>query len=281
MLFAALTALVLAAQSYTEKKTVSSGVSRQDFFFYACLCLLPFAVVMLFLTPFYFEFSYVFIIVMLVSLILRYGKMTTLFSTIEYLAPFESEAYMCLGVILAYITDCIVGIKTFSHWGILSIAITLPGVFLISDVKLQIRKLRVNLIIRIICDLGLGYCARYALIYCSNALYILILNLIIVLVFCWRYKPNYHKEKFGIIKLVAIQQFLGFLCLYFGNIVTQLSVTAYAFIRPMSLALCVIIAFFYKNKTVLGGKLMKARQPKIKDVIAIALIISGICLQTI
>lgn len=281
MVFAALTALVLAIQSYTEKKTVSSGVSRQDFFFYACLCLVPLAAVMVAITPFYFNFSYVFVIIMLVALVLRYGKMTTLFSTVEYLAPFESEAYMCLGVILAYVSDCILGIKGFSHWGVLSIAVTLPGVFLISDVKLQIKKLRMNLIIRITCDLGLGYCARYALLYCSNALYIFLLNSIIVLIFCWGYKPGYHKENLGVIKLVAIQQFLGFIFLYFGNMVAQQSVTAYAFIRPISLALCVIIAFFYKNEAVLGGKLRATRRPKIKDVIAIALIISGICLQTI
>jgi len=236
---------------------------------------------MLFITPFYFNFNYIFVIIMLASLLLRYGKMRTLYSTVEYLVPYESEAYMCLGVILAYIVDCIIGIKTFSHWGVLSIAITLPGVFLIADVKLQIKKLRINLILRIICDLGLGYCARYALLYCSNALYILMLNSIIVLVLCWGYKFEYHKSKWGIVKLVIFQQFLGFLCLYMGNIVAQQSVTAYAFIRPISLALCVIIAFFYKDKAVLGGKLKKPRLPIIKDIIAIALIISGICLQTL
>jgi len=236
---------------------------------------------MLFLTPFYFNFSYIFLLIMLASILLRYGKVTSIVSTVEYLVPFESEAYMCLGVILAYVVDCIIGVKLFSHWGVLSIIIALLGVFLIADVKLQIRKLRVNLIIRLICDVGSGYCARYALQYCSNALYILLLNVTIVLIFCWKYDFAYHRANRGVIKLVVIQQFLGFLCLFLGNIVAQQSVTAYAFIRPVSLAICVIIAYFRKNEVELPVKAGKPRQPKIRDVIAIAFIIAGIWLQAV
>jgi len=69
--------------------------------------------------------------------------------------------------------------------------------------------------------------------------------------------------------------------LFLGNIVAQQSVTAYAFIRPISLAMCVIIAFFYKKDTIINSKSGEPRRPKIKDVIAIAFIIGGICLQTI
>ena len=281
MLFVAFTSMFWAIQSYAEKRTVSTGVSRRDFFFYSCLCLVPFAAIMLFLTPFYLDFSYILVLILFASIVLRYGKVTAIVSTVEYLVPFESEAYMCLGVILAYVVDCILGIKGFSHWGVLSIIITLFGVFLIADVKLQIKKLRINLVIRLICDVGSGYCARYALLYCSNAMYILTLNLMIVLIFCRLYKFEYHKRNWGIIKLVLIQQFLGFLCLFFGNIVAQQSVTAYAFIRPISLAICVIIAYFYKNIPVSVGMFGKPRQPKIKDVVAIVFIISGIYLQTI
>jgi len=181
MLFAAYTSIFWAVQSYAEKRTVSTGVSRQDFFFYSCLCLIPFAAIMLFLSPFYFTFNYILVILLVLSILLRYGKMTAIVSTVEHLVPYESEAYMCLGMILAYIADCIIGIKVFSHWGVLSIILALLGVFLIADIKLQIRNLRTNLIIRLVCDVGLGYCARYALLYCSNAMYILLLNLMIVL----------------------------------------------------------------------------------------------------
>jgi len=279
MLYAALTSVFYAVQSYAEKRTVSTGVSRRDFFFYSCLCLLPFAAVMLLLTPVYLNVSYMLGLILLASIVLRYGKMTAIVSTVEYLVPYESEAYMCLGVIVAFVADCILGVKVFTHWGVLSVITALVGVFLIADVKLQIGKLRINLVVRIVCDVGLGYCARYALLYCSNAMYILLLNLLIVLIFGWRYKLAYHRENRGIVKLVMIQQALGFICLYMGNVVAQQSVTAYAFIRPISLAVCVIIAFFYKNEAVLGCKSGKPRRPKAKDIIAIAFIVSGICLQ--
>ena len=281
MLFSAFTSIFYAVQSYAEKRTVSTGVSRQDFFFYSCLFLIPFAAIMLFFTPFYFNFSYVLILLLLVSLLLRYGKMTAIVSTVEHLVPYESEAYMCLGVVLAYITDCIIGIKIFSYWGVLSVFLTLIGVFLISDVKLQIKKLRKNLIIRLLCDVGLGYCSRYALLYCTNATYILLLNLMIVLIWVWKYKFNDHKENFPVIKPIIIQQSLGFICLFLSNIVVQKSVTAYAFIRPITLAMCVVIAFFYKNSPSLMDKFPEPRCPKMKDVIAITFIIAGICLQTI
>ena len=281
MLFAAFTSIFWAVQSYAEKRTVSTGISRRDFFYYSCLCLVPFAAIMLFLSPFYFNFSYIFILILLVSVLLRYGKVTSIVSTVEYLVPFESEAYMCLGVIIAYVTDCIFRIKVFSYWGVLSVIIALLGVFLIADVKLQIRKLRINLIIRLFCDVGSGYCARYALLYCSNAMYILLLNLLIVVIFSWKYKFAYHKEKLGIIKLVVIQQFLGFICLFLGNLVAQQSVTAYAFIRPVSLAVCIFIAFFYKNQMLLKSKSGDPRRPKIRDVFAVAFIVAGIYLQTV
>ena len=261
-----------AVQSYAEKRTVSAGASRRDFFFYSCLCLVPFAAIMLALTPFYFHFSWILILLLLASLLLRYGKLTAIVSTVEHLVPYESEAYMCLGVILAYIVDCAIGIKTLTPWGIASVAIALFGVFLIADVKLRIKMLRTNLIIRIICDVALGYCARYALLYCSNAMYILLANAMVILIWGWRYKFSDHKANRKIVKLVVVQQFLGFICLFLGNIVAQQSVTYYAFIRPISLAVCVIIAFFRKND---------ARRPRLKDAAAIACIIAGIALQAV
>ena len=278
MLSAFFASVFYAVQSYAEKRTVTLGVSRRDFFFYSCLCLIPFAAAMLFFTPFYFNFNYILVLVLLLSVLLRYGKMTSIVSTVGYLVPYESEAYMCLGVIIAYVMDCVIGIKSFTYWGVLSTFLTLLGVFFIADVKLQVKKLRINLIVRLFCDVGLGYCARYALMYCSNAVYILLLNVIIVLVFGWKYKLSDHQERVPVLKLVLIQQFLGFICLFLGNIVAQQSVTAYAFIRPISLAMCVIIAFFYKNEAVLGHA---PRRPRMRDVVAIGLIISGIGLQVV
>lgn len=191
---------------------------------------------------------------------------------------------MCLGIILAYVIDCLIGTKVFSLFGVLSIFITLLGVFLIADVKLKIKNLQKGIIIRILCDVGLAYCTRYALLYCSNALFILLLNLLIVLIFSWNYKLSDHKKNLSVIKLVIIQQFLGFIVLFLGNMVTQQSVTAYSFIRPIELALCILISLLVKNKFLLYGKSIESdnsRSPKIKDGFAIAFIIAGIFLQII
>ena len=239
---------------------------------------------MVFITPFYFNFNYWLIPIFAAAVLFRYGKMAAIVSTMKHLVPYESEAYMCLGIIFAYVVDCLIGIKAFSFWGVFSIAVTLSGVFLIADVKLKIKNLQKGIIIRILCDVGLAYCTRYALLYCSNALFILLLNLIIVLIFSWKYKLSDHKQNLPVIKLVIIQQFLGFIVLFLGNIVTQQSVTAYSFIRPIELALCILISIFVKNKFLLYGKnadLNNSRSPKIKDGIAIAFIIAGIFLQTI
>jgi len=106
----------------------------------------------------------------------------------------------------------------------------------------------------------------------------------IILVFSWSYKFSDHKKNLNVIRLVIIQQFLGFIVLFLGNAVTQQSVTAYSFIRPIELALCIIIAMFVKNKSLLYGQgtvANESRSPRVKDGIAIAFIVSGIFLQTI
>jgi len=157
MLLAGFASLFWATQSYAVKRTIGTGISRQDFFFYSCLCLVPFAAVMLVFTPVYFVPDLWLIPILIVSVVLRYGKQIAEASTVEKLVPYESEAYMCLGVILAYIIDCVAAIKPFTLWGSLSILCAVAGAFLISDVKLQIRKLRMSLVVRIVCDVGLGF----------------------------------------------------------------------------------------------------------------------------
>jgi len=279
-----LSSLFWAVQSFAEKRTVSAGPSRRDFFYYSCLFLIPFAAIMVFVTPLNFNFNYWLIPIFAAAVLFRYGKMAAIVVTMKHLVPYESEAYMCLGIILAYILDCLIGIKVFSLFGVLSIAVTLLGVFLIADIKLKIKNLQKGIIVRIICDVGLAYCTRYALLYCSNALFILLLNLLIVLIFSWKYKLSAHKGNLPVIKLVIIQQFLGFIVLFLSNMVTQQSVTAYSFIRPIELAVCILIAMFVKNKSLLYGKsaeVSKSRSPKIKDGLAITFIIAGICLQNI
>ena len=280
MLLAAATSVLWAVQSFSVKRTVNAGITRRDYFFYCCVFIIPFAAVIQIFTPFYFKFGYELAILFAVSIVLRYGKMATEVSTIQFLAPFESEAYMCLGVVWAYIIDCVFRIKAFSAIGVISLFIVLLGVFLIADIKLQIRKLRVNLLLRIFCDVTLGYITRLALIYCSNAMYILTLNVLIVLIFAWQYKWSYHRGNGRIVKLIIIQQTLGIFCLFMGNFAAQQSITTYAFIRPLALTLCVIISFFYNKRANRDGR-AELRQPKVRDAVAVGCIVAGICLHSL
>jgi len=265
-------AVFWAVQSYAVKRTVQTGIARKDFFYLSCLFLVPFAALMLLVTPVHFSFSLWLLPLLTVAVLLRYGKQTAEAACMETLVPFESEAYMCLGVVLAYGIDATLGIKAVSVWGALSVALALSGVFLMADVRLRASRLRLNLVIRIGCDVGLGLCTRYALQFCSNALFILLLNGLIALLWCRQYPPRVWKEKTRFIKPVLIQQALGFVCLYLGNLAVQQSVTAYAFIRPIALALCICTAFVSKKE---------ARVPKIKDFLAGLLIAAGIGLQLV
>jgi len=272
MLFVSFTAIFWTVQAYAEKRTVTAGIARRDFFFYSCLCLLPFAALMLPLSPFLWKPSLWLIPIFAASVLLRYGKLTAIVPTTEKLVPYESQAYMCLGVFLAYVIDGIAGIRAFSVWGVLSVLLAVGGVFLMADVKLRLRKLRVQLLVRILCDVGGGFLTRYALLYCSNALYILLLNAVIVLLWLPRCSLRSYKENSPALKLVFVQQLLGFACLFLGNMAAQKSVTLYAFIRPITLAFCILLAFLTKKE---------ARTPKIKDFLAAAYIGAGMYLQTI
>ena len=109
MLFVSFTSIFWAVQSYAVKKTVSTGISRRDFFFYSCLCLLPFAAIMLIFTPVYFTPTIWLIPIFAGSVLLRYGKQTAEAATMEKLVPYESEAYMCLCLFLGNMAALAVG----------------------------------------------------------------------------------------------------------------------------------------------------------------------------
>jgi len=108
---------------------------------------------------------------------IRYKRQHTVVGCLTYLSPYESTAYMCLGIILSFIIDTIIGVKQFSLVAIASIVLTLMGVFILADAKLRIKTLQNDLLIRIILTVAIGYVTHYILNYWSNATFILILNL--------------------------------------------------------------------------------------------------------
>ncbi len=176
------------------------------------------------------------------------------------------------GIILAFLVDSVLGIKEFTFITAISIFLTLLGVFILADVKLKIKELQKDLIVRIICEVALGYVAHYMLKYWSNAVYILLLNLCLTVLFSKDYSFKYHKAHKNIIKWVFLQQSFGFFTIYIGNYLATNSVTLYQYVRPVTIVFTIFIAFMLKNID---------RKPKIRDFFAVCLVALGVWLINI
>lgn len=271
-----ITALISSIAVYIDKHLVNRGISRKDYFYYMCFSMIPFSIIMIIVewanNGFKFEFNIIPIILLLIAMFLRYKKQHTIVGCLTHLNPYESSTYMSLGIILAFIIDSIIGVKQFNLVSIASIVLTLIGVFTIADVKLNIKSLQKDLLIRIICEVGLGYVAHYILKYWSNAIYILLLNLSLTVLFSKGYTWNYHKEHKNIIKWVFIQQSFGFFTVYLGNYLSSNSVTLYQFVKPITIILTIIMAYFMKTEE---------KKPKRKDIFAVFLVAIGIGLLNV
>ena len=266
-----ITALISAIATYIDKHLVNKGISRKDYFYYMCLSMVPFSIIMIVIeairSGIKFEFSIIPIVLLIIAMFLRYKKQHTIVGCLTHLNPYESVTYMSLGIILAFIIDSIIGVKEFNLISIASIILTLIGVFTLADVKLTIKSLRKDLIVRILCEVGLGYVAHYLLKYWSNAIYILLLNLSLTIIFSKGYNFKYHKEHKNIIKLVFIQQSFGFFTVYLGNYLSSNSVMLYQFVRPITIVLTIIMAYFIKSQS---------KKPKLKDLFAVFLVAIGV-----
>lgn len=262
-----------AIGQYLDKHLVNIGISRKDYFYYMCLSMIPFSIIMV-IVEFYtgqlkFEFGFIPIILLVVAMFLRYKKQQTIVGCLKYLNPYEDSAYLTLSIIIAFIIDVILGIENLGLISILSIVFTIIGVFVIADSKIKIKNLQKDLIIRIITSLLMSYITHFILQYWSNAVFILVLNVMLTIIFSKRYNFKYHKEHNNIIKWVFIQQIFGFSSLYLSNYLSSNSVTLSSYVRPTSIIAVVIISMFYKDKK---------RKPSIKQVVGIILVILGICL---
>lgn len=271
-----ITALISSIAIYIDKHLVNKGISRKDYFYYMCFSMVPFSIIMIIVETINngikFEFSIIPIILLIIAMFLRYKKQHTIVGCLTHLNPYESSTYMSLGIILAFIIDSIIGVKQFNLISIASITLTLIGVFTIADVKLNIKSLQKDLLIRIICEVGLGYVAHYILKYWSNTIYILLLNLSLTVLFSKGYTWKYNKEHKNIIKWVFIQQSFGFFTVYLGNYLSSNSVTLYQFVKPITIVLTIIMAYFMKTQE---------KKPKLKDLFAVFLVAIGIGLLNV
>jgi len=262
-----------AIGQYIDKHLVNKGISRSDYFYYMCLSMIPFSVIMVvveyFTKQLKFELSIITLILLIIAMFLRYKKQHTIVGCLKYLNPYEDSAYLTLGIIIAFIIDVILRVEQFSVFSVLSILLTIIGVFVIANSKLKIKNLQKDLLIRIITSLLMSYVTYYLLQYWSNAVFILVLNLFLTIIFSKNYNLEYHKKQKGIIKWVFIQQSFGFCSTYLSNYLASNSVTLSSYVRPTSIIVVVIIAMFFKDKE---------KRPNLKQIIGILLVILGICL---
>ena len=266
-------ALFGAIGQYIDKHLVNMGISRKDYFYYMCLSMLPFAGIMIAIevatNQFKFSFEIIPILLLVVAMFLRYNKQKTIVGCLTHLNPYEDSAYLTLGLLIAFIIDVLLGIQSLRIISVISIILTIVGVFLIANAKLKIKSLRLDILIRIATSLLMGYVTHYILNYWSNAIFLFVLNLLLTLIFSKDYKFNYYKKQNNIIKWVFIQQAFGFTSLYLSNILMSNSVTLSNYVRPTSIIIVLLIALMFKDKE---------KRPTIRQVFGIILIVTGIFL---
>ena len=262
-----------AISQYIDKHLVNKGISRNDYFYYMCLSMIPFSIIMVIVeyvtNKLKFELNIIPLFLLIVAMFLRYKKQHSVVGCLKHLNPYEDSAYLTLGIIIAFVIDVILGIESISIFSVLSILLTIIGVFVISNSKLKIKNLQKDLLIRISTSLLMSYVTHYMLQYWSNAVFILVMNLLLTIIFSKQYSFKYHKKQKSIIKWVFAQQFFGFCSLYMSNYLASNSVTLSSYVRPTSIIVVVIIAMFFKDKK---------RKPSIKQILGILLVVLGICL---
>jgi ABC-type iron transport system FetAB permease component len=179
---------------------------------------------------------------------------------------------MSLALIVAFLIDGMIGVRPVTAYSALSVALTLLGVFMLADVKLNIKALRKDLALRIFSDVALGYVAFYILKYWSIAFYILIMNVILTLSFIHQYTDmKQHRAKKNLILWVFIQQMAGFFAVYLGYYLASQSVTLQNYVKPLAIIFTILLA-------PLARKTTWHFHPKPKDVIAVCCVALGVAL---
>lgn len=269
ILFAALSSSI---GSYVDKIIMAKGISRRDYFFYMCFTMLPFAIFMMLFENRYFELSFIPVGLLIISAFIRYQSQCSVVGILRNLEPFQYKTLVTLTIIITYIIDNFLGTQMLDVKSVASVLLTVFGVVLISNFKLQTKSLNKDVIIRIGCGIAQGYITFFILKYWSNAIYILVLNLILTIGFINQYPLDYHKKMKNIIGWVFLQQTFGFIALYIVNILISESVTLSVYVTPVTVVISLLLAYFLKDK---------ARHPKAKDWIAILMVVAGLVLLRI
>ena len=261
-----------AIQTYLDKYLVNLGIKKKDYFYYICLLTIPFSLISLIIeiitNSFKFSFKIIPFILLIIGMFLRYKKQISIVGCLKYLKPYEDQAYLSLNLLIAFLIDIILGIEKFKLLSIISIFITITGVFLIANSKLKIKSLKKDLIIRIITTLLMNYLTHFILQYWSNSCFMLLLNLLLSLIFLKDYKLSSYKENRKLIKFVFLEQIFGFSYLYLNNYLSFISVTISSFIRPTSIIIVLLISLIKDKKS----------RPSLKEILGIILVALGVFL---
>lgn len=265
--------ILSAIGQFIDKYLTNIGISKNDYFYYMCLTMIPFSLIMIAVEcvtgQFKFELSIVSILLLILALIFRYYKQHTIVGCLKYLNPHEDSAYLTLGIVIAFIIDVLLGSEDLKIVSIVSIIMTLAGVFIISNSKLKIKNLQKYLLVRISATLAMSYVTYFMLMYWSNAVFLLIVNLLLTIIFAHKYSFKYHLEKKRMLKWCFIQQIFGFGYLYLSNYLVGNSVTLSSYVKPTSILVVLIGSMFLKDAS---------RKPTLKQVIGILFIITSLML---
>ncbi len=96
-----LNAFISTIAQYIDKHLVGKcGITRKDYFYYMCLSMIPFAVIMLVIEIINetakFDFSLIPIGLLIIAMFLRYNKQQAVQGTVKYLNPYEVSTYLSL-----------------------------------------------------------------------------------------------------------------------------------------------------------------------------------------
>ena len=85
-----------AIQVYFDKYLVNLGITRKDYFYYICLLTIPFSLISLIIEiitkSFKFSFNIIPFILLIIGMLLRYKKQTSIVGCLKYLKPYEDQA---------------------------------------------------------------------------------------------------------------------------------------------------------------------------------------------
>ena len=269
-----LAAIIGTIGTYINKKIVERGISRENFFYYMCLTMVFFSCGSLGLEAsnetLKFEFSLPLVLLLILAMILRYLRQTSFVGYCRKLEPYEFETYMSFSLVICFIIDVIIGSQSFNLFKLLSIIFIILGIAFTYNVKLNVRNIQKDLLLKMIAEIGTSYIVFNAMRYVSNGIFILLLNLSLVIIFTFIYKP-YKKENRipnDLLLLFFIQQTFGFSRTYISNYLSSQSATLAHFISPVSLIFITIFAFIFR----------KEHKPNMKNILGICLACVGILL---